>query len=285
MPCAAPASSWRGRGQVPAADEVQNIVTGDEPVLARAGHGLEVDAEIPGQLAHRRCGPRTLPRRGCGRLGFGRLSGADRRNRLGCADRCHRRHRGYWRSRRRGRERAGAAGGPAGGFEDGAVAHEVRFTLGGGGGGAVRTGTAAGIAGAVVPLNLEGDDRLADLDHGAGLFVQGRDHAGERRGQLDDGLGGLHLGDDLVEGDGVPYRDLPGDDFRFRQSFAEVRQPEFLDHCGAHPSSPLRELGRPRARSTPSRILSRPGRWCISSLEYGYGTSKPVTRTGAASRW
>ena len=44
------------------------------------------------------------------------------------------------------------------------------------------------------------------------------------------------------------------------EAFAEVGQSEFLDHRRHYPSSPLRELGRPRARSTPSSIRSRSGR-------------------------
>ena len=44
------------------------------------------------------------------------------------------------------------------------------------------------------------------------------DHAGERRRQLDDGLGRLHLGDDLVELDGVADRDVPGRRGRIRSA-------------------------------------------------------------------
>ena len=257
----------RRHRQVSPADKVAHIVAGDEPVLAGTGDRREVDAEVLGQLAHRRRGPRAF--RGLGR-GMRCLRnhrrGRDRLNRRGGRDRLNHGGRSSNGSGRGG-EAAGAAGRPAGILQDGAVANEVRFTLGrrvcAGTSGSSRTGGGT----AVVALYFEGNDRLADLDDGARLFVQDRDHTGKRRGQFDDGLGRFDLRDDLVERDGIPHRDLPRDDFRFSETLAEVRQPELLDHGGAHPSSPLRELGRPRARSTPSRIRSRPGRWCISSFE------------------
>ena len=269
--------------QVSPADEVAHVVAGDEPVLPGAGDGREVDAEILGQLAHRRRGPRAF--RGLAARRPAPTTGAARPARPpGRARPAQPPERA--RQRKPPGRRSCGRGGPDGRNSPGRRRSQR---------GSVRawrarphrhlrsSGTAGGTA--VVALHLEGNDRLADLHDGAGLFVQGRDHTGERRGKLDDGLGRFDLRDDLVERDGVPHRDLPRDDFRFSETLTEVRQPEFLDHGGAHPSSPLRELGRPRARSTPSRIRSRPGRWCISSFEYGYGTSKPVTRTGAASRW
>ena len=279
-----PASSWAAAGRSPPPTKFR---TSSRVISPRSPVPVTASRSTPRSLASLRTGGvdrgrsrGTVARRGQAPV---RVRPPDRLNH-GRGRRTHRQARPPGQPQPRqatGAAKCGCAGRAAGAFEDGAVADEVRLPLGG----AASPRRHRRRQRAVVALDFERNDRLAHLHHRARLLVQGRDHAGERRGKFDDGLGRLHLRDDLVERDGVPHRDLPGDDFRFSETLTEIREPEFLDHGGGHPSSPLRELGRPSARSTPSRIRSRPGRWCISSFEYGYGTSKPVTRTGAASRW
>ena len=123
--------------QVSPADEVADVVPGDEPELPGAGDQREVDAEIFGELAHRRRGPRAFP-------GFGRRQGLDtpglrshrsshgsgRRKHRGCSTRSATGAAGAAVAARGG-EAAGAAGRAAGILQDGAVADEVRFALGG----------------------------------------------------------------------------------------------------------------------------------------------------------
>jgi hypothetical protein len=54
------------------------------------------------------------------------------------------------------------------------------------------------------------------------------------RRYLDDGLGGFHFCDGLVDVDGVALGNQPGDEFGLDEPFAEVRQHEDLQ---AHDSS------------------------------------------------
>src|SRR5699024_4392817 len=69
---------------------------------------------------------------------------------------------------------------------------------------------------------LEADQGRA---HGEGLAllgVQGADAAGAGAGQLHERLGGLHLGERLVQRDLVAHGDVPAHDRRLGESFAEV---------------------------------------------------------------
>ena len=81
----------------------------------------------------------------------------------------------------------------------------------------------------------------------------------------------------LAGDDVVADLDAPGDDLGLGESLAEVGKCEVADH--AHASTPEtsdgsdREFGRPIARSTPSRMRSRSGRWYCSSFAGGYGMS------------
>ena len=93
------------------------------------------------------------------------------------------------------------------------------------------------------------------------------DGARVRRGQLDDGLGRLDLGDRLVERDGVALGDEPLHELGLGKTLTEVGEREVLDH--AHSSTPVRLFGRSSTRSTASRIRSRSGRWCFSSFAGG----------------
>jgi hypothetical protein len=71
-----------------------------------------------------------------------------------------------------------------------------------------------------------GDEGGADLDGVAVLAVEGGDGARAGAGDLDKGLVGLHLGDDLVLFDGVALLDLPDDQFGLFEAFAEVGEDE-----------------------------------------------------------
>ena len=126
------------------------------------------------------------------------------------------------------------------------------------------------------PTVADRDDRGADRDHLA-LGDQQRLHgAGVRRRQLDQGLGGLDLDDDVVDLDGVALLDLPGDDLGLGETLTDVGQLE-LSH-GQSPSQ------KSRVRSTASRTRSRSGRKSSSIREAGYGVSNPPTRSTGDSR-
>ena len=79
-------------------------------------------------------------------------------------------------------------------------------------------------------FRLDGEQRLPDGDGASGLGVQGGDDARVGDGDLDDGLGGLHLGDHLVDRDAVAGLDAPGDDLGLLESLAEVGEQE-VRHC------------------------------------------------------
>jgi hypothetical protein len=57
-----------------------------------------------------------------------------------------------------------------------------------------------------------------------------RNAAALRRGDLDDGLVGLDRHQRLVDDDVIALVDMPGDDLRFFETFAEIRQHE-LTHA------------------------------------------------------
>ena len=236
----------------------------DQSGLAGRLDQREIDAEVFRELADRRGGPAPLGR------GVDDLRGVQHIVRSGFE------HRGVGGAGRDGcRERAGSPLRASGGAGRGPVADEVRCRLlgrgvGGLGGRCRRAGRddldlrlrrGRGIRSG----HVEGDEHRADLDDVARLRVQGRHGTGEGRGQLDDRLGGLDLGDRLVQGDGVALGDEPLDELGLGKSFAEVGQAEFLDHS----STPARLFGRSRTRSTASRIRSRSGRWYFSSLAGG----------------
>ncbi len=56
--------------------------------------------------------------------------------------------------------------------------------------------------------------------------MQGGDDARDRAGQLDRGLVGHDVGDDLILGDGVADLDVPADELGFGGAFAHVGQLE-----------------------------------------------------------
>ena len=78
----------------------------------------------------------------------------------------------------------------------------------------------------------DADDGRADVDGHAFRHEQFGDGPGERGRQFDDRLGGFDLADDVVDGHGVARLDLPGDDFRLREAFADVGQVEFIQRHG-----------------------------------------------------
>ena len=97
---------------------------------------------------------------------------------------------------------------------------------------------------------VDGDERGPDADRLPRCGQELDDGAGEGAGQLDDGLLGLHLHQDLVQGHLVPDGDVPRHDLGFGEPFTEVGQDEVLQ--GAHDGW--------RQRSTSWRIRSASGR-------------------------
>ena len=87
-----------------------------------------------------------------------------------------------------------------------------------------RGGRRRGVIGITRPLDLELHQRTAHRHHGAGFAVQGDDLAADRGGDLDRGLVGHDVGDDLVLGDGVADLDVPSDQFGLGGAFAHVGQ-------------------------------------------------------------
>ena len=71
-----------------------------------------------------------------------------------------------------------------------------------------------------------------DLDRLALGGQQLADRAGERRGQLDERLGGLDLDDHVVDGDGVTGGDAPRHDLGLGEAFADVGEDEGLSAHG-----------------------------------------------------
>ena len=81
--------------------------------------------------------------------------------------------------------------------------------------------------------------------------------------QLDDRLGGLDLGDRLVERDGVALGDQPLHELCLGESLAEVRQPEFGDQSG--PRS--RRSAPDSASSTQLRQAVRPVQHAVDAVQ------------------
>ena len=186
-------------------------------------HVRQVDAVLPGHEAHGWGGERP-GRRGRGRVGWGRLGGDPLPVPAAVAAPSARRRLGR------------------------AVADQHRHLLVG----FARMGSAA------VPVSmadacaarLDGDQRGPDADRLPRCGQELDDGAGEGAGQLDDGLLGLHLHEDLVQGHLVPDGDVPRHELGFGEPFTEVGQDEVLQ--GAHDGS--------RHRSTSWRIRSASGR-------------------------
>ncbi len=85
-------------------------------------------------------------------------------------------------------------------------------------------GTLAGVR-----IDFEVSQRRAGFDDVTDAAVQFLHGAGERRRHVDDGLRGFHRHQRGVELDGVAFLDVPLDDGRVGQAFAEVRQVKGLD--------------------------------------------------------
>ena len=76
--------------------------------------------------------------------------------------------------------------------------------------------------------DLHGDDRRPYVGGRAFRHQQAGYNSRVRARKLDDGLGGLDLHDDLVDGHRVTRLDMPLDDLRLGQALADIRQLEFL---------------------------------------------------------
>jgi hypothetical protein len=81
-----------------------------------------------------------------------------------------------------------------------------------------------GVIGIARPLDLELHQGTAHRHHGAGFAVQGDDLAADRSGDLNRGLVGHDVGDDLVLGDRIADLDVPSDQFGLGGAFAHVGQ-------------------------------------------------------------
>ena len=77
-------------------------------------------------------------------------------------------------------------------------------------------------AGVCIVTAFECDERRADVRDVMDVAVEARDAAGVGGGNVDDRLGGLDRQQRLVELDLVAGLDVPFDDFRFLQAFAEI---------------------------------------------------------------
>ena len=122
----------------------------------------------------------------------------------------------------------------------------------------------AGRAARTLPADVDGDDRGTDVDRRPGLVQQLGDRAGVRAGQLDGGLGRLHLAQRLVDRDRVAGGDQPLEDLALGQALPDVGQLELAQ---------LRHGQNPSDRSTASSTRSRSGRYSSSSFDGGYGVS------------
>ncbi|KLL10943.1 hypothetical protein FrCorBMG51_14330 [Protofrankia coriariae] len=91
------------------------------------------------------------------------------------------------------------------------------------GGGVHSFGSAAGFA---AGAGVDGHQWLPHLDRVARLGVPDGQHARERGGHLHQRLGGLHLGDRLVDGDVLTHLHQPSDDLGVGQALTQVGEPE-----------------------------------------------------------
>jgi len=227
-----------------------HVIPGDGAVRAAARQLGQADAEVLGQLAHRRLGQHASSG-GDARLG-GHLRRLDRY--LGRGG-----HLGRFRAPGRG-----PACPPRGGRGLDPVTHQdrmrtslvLRHALGGRSALSRYRGGYRSPFGAIGCPDLDRDDRDADVDGLALLGQQPGDRAVPRARQLDHRLGGLDLHDDLAVLDRLTRLDVPGDDVGLGQALAHVGQLEFPEH----PSRPLssRTRGRRRPGSGPGRAGSAP---------------------------
>ena len=239
-----------------------HVVPGDRAVRAAARQRGQADAEVLGQLAHRRLSQCWL-----GQCGSDRGSTARARRPPPAARRAPRAAVGT--SAVSGRPAARPAGLRARGGGRGldAVAHQDRVPFGLLGlralGGQCSRRTRGREPRPVrhyrsrLARHLDRDDRDADLDGLALLGQQPGDRAVPRAGQLDHRLGGLDLHDDLAVLDLVARLDVPGDDVGLGQALAYVGKLELLELGHARPLS-SRTCGRRRPGSGPGRAGSAP---------------------------
>ena len=177
------------------------------------------------------------------------------------------------RGRRRGRGRGRAPG--------------ARCRCGAGGSGAPPTGRSRRASApsprlarrpcgsSVAASVVDGDERGTDGDRLPRRGQQLDDGAGEGAGQLDHGLLGLHLDEDLVQRHLVADGDVPGHDLGLGRA----------PHRGRAGRSAGRRsrpggTGRPRGGSGRRRAGSG-----ARARDGGYGVAKPPTRRTGASRW
>ncbi|MNE20148.1 hypothetical protein D3C80_1132560 [compost metagenome] len=160
---------------------------------AGARHEGQVDAQITGAVAHGGRGQGALARLAAGHGGNGLGVGLGRGRRLG-----DRRRRGLL------------------GLGDGRSRSRSR-----------RSGGDIALA-----LDLEADQRPADGDLMARIAVQGDDHAVDRAGDLDRGLVGHDVGEDLILLDRIADLDVPADQLGLGGAFAHVRQLEDIIRSG-----------------------------------------------------
>lgn len=130
----------------------------------------------------------------------------------------------------------------------GAVADEVRT---------------ARLAGAVVcglgfrarlnPRLGDRKQRLTCADGVTGVRMEADDASGVRAGEFDDGLRGLDLDDHLIDVDLIADLDLPGDQLRLGEAFAEVGKDEFARtriQISTHHNSQSQDSSASSTRST-----------------------------------
>ena len=282
-----------------------DVGAGDDAAVAGAGDRGEVDAEVLGVLAHRRLGQRPRARRWpCSDAGRGGRRVAGQRVRLGLPADLEAAvpHRLDGRVGRGGQQRRPVAcrsrsrpraddlrrGGPGG---DGVAAR------GADGGGprcsagrsppAPRCGRPArrrrsgrrparrppaprprrrrrGRASAPPPTSMVMIG-VADVDHRAGVEQQLGDGAGVRRGQLDGGLGRLHLAQRLVHRDGVADGDQPLQDLALGEALTDVGQLELPQVAMLRtPASGRRRRAPGRGRAGTPLPASTAGTGCRS---------------------
>ena len=99
----------------------------------------------------------------------------------------------------------------------------------------------------------DGEQGLACADGVPGVCVKADDLPGVRAGELDDGLRGLDLDDHLIDVDLVSDLDLPRDQLRLGEAFAEVGKDELARtriHISTHHSSQSQDSSASSTRST-----------------------------------
>ena len=207
-----PARSFRRRlGR--AGDKGVEIVVGDASRRSGAAHETQIDACFAGLQAHRGRRERLLARRT--RRRSLRLRRAQRRRNV-MLRRCAERRLGSWLRGRGDRLRPDARRGR------GLLQSQTRFWR----------GSSQGIR---LSRRIDANELGADCEHVADRAAE-REHAARDRGRdFDRRLVGHHRGDNLILLDEIADLDRPLDDFRFRDSLADVGH---LDRAHAHLRSP-----------------------------------------------